>query len=134
MAVIAAGVHEVDIVIHVAWIAEPAAFVDVKGSGVVEALVGVPGPTDVIEKLGDDIAARADVLDVRFVKLPAVIINLVDLGIGRVEERDVLLEPRGIVAEVTGGDAGLGQNICASCGPFRAGIAGEFGARMDFTI
>src|SRR5207302_10041607 len=57
----AASKHIVNIVIHVAAILKPSAFVDVETGCIVKALVGLFCPAYVIQKLGDDITSIAQV-------------------------------------------------------------------------
>ena len=87
--------------------------INAKGGGVIEALVRFPRPADVIQEFGDDVTTAAEILEVRLVKLPAIIIGAGDFGIGTIKEGDVLLEPRSIIAKISRGQTGLRQDVRA---------------------
>jgi hypothetical protein len=91
--VAAAFVHEVDIVAGIAPVAQPAALLDVEAGGVVQAGIGLALPADVVEELGGDVAARAQVALVGAEHAPAVVVDLVQLLVRGFEQRDIALVP-----------------------------------------
>ena len=104
MPVVSAFEHVVDIVAGIAAIAQPAPFQDVKAGGVVQAGPRLQLPADVVEKFGRNKAARTQIALMGAGDLPAVIIDPVEQRVGGFEERNVVLEPRRIVAESCLGD------------------------------
>jgi hypothetical protein len=112
VAVVAAAlVHEVDIVAGIAAVAQPAALLDVEAGGVVQAGIGLALPADVVEELGGDVAARAQVALVGAEHAPAVVVDLVQLLVRGFEQRDIALVPRGVIAE-----PGRGDGVASSLG------------------
>ena len=81
--------YEVLRVVDDRGIAQPAAFHKVKRSGVVEVSERFTRPGDIIEKLEDRGALRADFADMRTKKFPAIVIDLLDLRIVNFQKRDV---------------------------------------------
>ena len=102
----AAAVHEIDIIVGKAPVAQPASFADMEAAGVVQAGIGLALPVDIVEKFGGDIALGAQVALMPAENLPAIIIDRVDPGIGGFEEGDAVFIPGRIIAEARRGDGG----------------------------
>jgi hypothetical protein len=117
MPVVATMIHEVDVLVDIAAILEPASFVDVETGGIVQALVGFERPTHVIQKFGNDVPPVTDVFEVRLVELPTIVVNLLDFRVGAGEEGDILFLPGCVIAKVPDGQSIVGQNICCAVAP-----------------
>ena len=79
-------------------VAQPAALQNVKGRGVIQVGIRLARPRNVIKEFENVIALRADLPDVGPEELPAIVVDLLYLGIVDFEEWDVAEKPRGIGA------------------------------------
>ena len=99
MAVVAAFVHEIDVIVGEAAIVQPASFGNVEPAGIVKRRVGFALPVNVVGEFGGDIALFAQVALVSAEYRPAVVIDGVDTRVGGLEERYPVFIPGGVVAE-----------------------------------
>src|SRR6185436_2250115 len=89
-------VQVIDIAIHITAISEPPALINVMHGRSIDRAEGLPVPRNMINKFCNDITVITNMTNMCLVKLPPVIINLLDLLVGAFKKWNIIQIPLSI--------------------------------------